>query len=164
MSESESYIVVASIDFSASSLLALDEAVRVASEHPGATLHVVHVASAYGPMLQMETAGDVLTMSAEEAEAYLASYVQQHSSELRAKGLGIDPARVSSHLRVGGATDAIVAAAAELDADLLVVGTHGRTGVKRMLLGSVAEGVVRKAGCQVLVVRAKDYELVRAEA
>ncbi|CAN5855487.1 hypothetical protein BH11MYX2_BH11MYX2_26680 [soil metagenome] len=47
--------------------------------------------------------------------------------------------------------------ASSLRADLVVVGTEGRTGIARMALGSVAEKVVRHAGCSVLVVRPKDY-------
>lgn len=56
-------------------------------------------------------------------------------------------------LRTGPAEVAIVEAAEQLDADLVVVGTHGRTGLRRLALGSVAEGVVRHARCSVLVVR-----------
>jgi len=48
----------------------------------------------------------------------------------------------------------ILAYAEELDIDLIVMSTHGRTGAKRLLMGSVAENVVRKAPCSVLVVRA----------
>jgi len=51
---------------------------------------------------------------------------------------------------------ALIRVAEECNADLLVVGTRGRTGIKRVLLGSVAEAVVRAAGCSVLVVRLRD--------
>ena len=47
---------------------------------------------------------------------------------------------------------------AKLNADIVVLGTHGRTGLKRLLIGSVAEKVVRLAGCPVLVVREKKHE------
>jgi len=64
----------------------------------------------------------------------------------KAKGGGL--------LRDGPAAPAILSAASELPAQLLVVGTHGRTGLKRMIaLGSVAEAVVRAAPCSVLIVR-----------
>jgi nucleotide-binding universal stress UspA family protein len=53
----------------------------------------------------------------------------------------------------GPSARALVRKAEELDADLVVVGTHGRTGVSRLLLGSVTETVVRAARCSVLVVR-----------
>jgi len=63
----------------------------------------------------------------------------------KAKGGGL--------LRNGPAASTILSAASELPAQLLVVGTHGRTGLNRIALGSVAEAVVRGAPCSVLVVR-----------
>ena len=57
-------------------------------------------------------------------------------------------------LRTGDAREVINQAAHEVDADLIVMGTHGRRGVSRALLGSVTESVVRTAPCPVLTVRA----------
>ena len=59
-------------------------------------------------------------------------------------------------VEVGGAASEIVKAAKDWPADLIVIGSHGRSGLKRALLGSVAEAVMRHAPCPVLVVRAKD--------
>jgi nucleotide-binding universal stress UspA family protein len=59
-------------------------------------------------------------------------------------------------VQVGSPLTEIVAAAKDWPADLIVIGSHGRAGIKRALLGSVAEGVMRHAPCPVLVVRAKD--------
>ena len=56
-------------------------------------------------------------------------------------------------LRTGDARDLINQTAKELHADLIVMGTHGRRGVSRALLGSIAENVVRTAPCPVLTVR-----------
>ena len=56
-------------------------------------------------------------------------------------------------LRTGDARDMICQAAKEVGADLIVMGTHGRRGVTRALLGSVTESVVRMAPCPVLTVR-----------
>lgn len=53
----------------------------------------------------------------------------------------------------GSPAAAIVAHAAELEADLIVVGSHGHTGIRHALVGSVAERIVREAGCSVLVIR-----------
>ena len=53
----------------------------------------------------------------------------------------------------GDPADAIVSEAAQLGADLIVMGTHGRTGLQHVLLGSVAEKVVRHASCPVLTIR-----------
>ena len=59
-------------------------------------------------------------------------------------------------LRTGDAKDTILQVAKELGADLIVMGTHGRRGIKRALLGSIAELVVRTAACPVLTVRTSD--------
>ncbi|HEX4475373.1 MAG TPA: universal stress protein, partial [Polyangiaceae bacterium] len=64
----------------------------------------------------------------------------------------------TTHLRMTDATRAIVQLAVDIEADLVVVGTHSRSGLARFLLGSVAEGVVRLAPCPVLVVRAHGAE------
>jgi universal stress protein A len=67
-----------------------------------------------------------------------------------------DPSVACEHrLLASGATPAttIIACATEENADLIVMSTHGRTGFKRLLLGSVAEVVVRRAPCPVLIVK-----------
>jgi universal stress protein family protein len=62
---------------------------------------------------------------------------------------------VRPHLRLEAPAHELAQIASDLEADLVVVGTHGRRGVARLLLGSVAEAVVRLAPCPVLVVRPK---------
>lgn len=62
--------------------------------------------------------------------------------------------RVNTHLAEGDPATEIIRAAKETDCDLIVMGTHGRTGLARILMGSVAEHVVRKAHCPVLTVKA----------
>jgi nucleotide-binding universal stress UspA family protein len=57
---------------------------------------------------------------------------------------------------VGDAASEIAKAAEDWPADLIVIGSHGRGGIRRALLGSVAEGVMRQASCPVLVVRGKE--------
>ena len=54
----------------------------------------------------------------------------------------------------------IISTAREKDIDMIVIGSHGRTGIKHMMLGSVSEKVVRKAPCPVLTVRQTDHEFV----
>ena len=61
--------------------------------------------------------------------------------------------RVQSLVREGKAYQEIVAAAQELNVDLIIISTRGRTGLKRFLLGSTAERVIRHVQCPVLVVR-----------
>ncbi|MEO8551840.1 MAG: universal stress protein, partial [Kofleriaceae bacterium] len=59
-------------------------------------------------------------------------------------------------LETGEPRDLIVQAATKVGADLIVMGTHGRRGLRRLMLGSVAESVARTAPCPVLLVRAED--------
>jgi nucleotide-binding universal stress UspA family protein len=70
------------------------------------------------------------------------------SDELRAAGLAAEP-----ELRTGDAAEQIVAAAREWVADLIVMGTHGRTGLERLLLGSVARNVLQHAPSSILIAR-----------
>jgi hypothetical protein len=91
---------------------------------------------------------------AAEMSRAMQSYIEKALTEL---GDG-DSAKRSSvrwtvHLRQSDPTLAIVQLAVDVEADLVVVGTHGRGWLAHFLLGSVAEGVVRRAPCPVLVVR-----------
>jgi nucleotide-binding universal stress UspA family protein len=66
------------------------------------------------------------------------------------------PEGTTNLVRVGHPVDVILQAATDWPADLIVIGSHGRSGLGRVLLGSVAESVVRQAPCPVLVVRKED--------
>jgi nucleotide-binding universal stress UspA family protein len=67
-------------------------------------------------------------------------------------------------VRTGDARDVINATAQELGIDLIIMGTHGRRGLSRALLGSVAETVVRSAPCAVLTVRLRDADEGKRDA
>ena len=106
-------------------------------------MHVWEIpVTAYGPM--GVTTIDLSTPIEEAARTQLDAVV----AGLRARGIDVESSRVQ-----GVAWDGIVSLAERVGADLVVVGTHGRTGVRRVLMGSVAERVVRHAGCAVLTVR-----------
>jgi nucleotide-binding universal stress UspA family protein len=66
------------------------------------------------------------------------------------------PPNTMKFIRVGHAHDVIERVAADWSADLIVIGSHGRSGLGRVLLGSVAEAVVRHAACPVLITRKVD--------
>ena len=80
--------------------------------------------------------------------------LQKAKAEVEAKGVDAVEAKTAQ----GVPFSEIVRTAREEDFDLIVMGTHGRTGLKHALLGSVAEKVVRKAPCAVLTVRPSDME------
>ena len=76
-----------------------------------------------------------------------------------------DPQVPFTHrLTMGDPAGEIVRIAGEEGAEMIVLGTHGRTGVTRMLMGSVAEAVVRRAPCPVLVYRETAVKLTRPKA
>ncbi len=87
--------------------------------------------------------------SAEEQRRLATEHLEELRADLAAGGV----LTVEEHVVAGSAGPAIVDAAARLDADLVVMATHGRGGLGRTLLGSVADHVVRHAGCPVLLVR-----------
>jgi nucleotide-binding universal stress UspA family protein len=150
----ERRIVVAGIDFSPIGELALEHVLELASADVTVEPHLVHVASAYGPMLRLDIGNEPRTMTIAQASELLRDHVERHLQRLRVRR-PVHFDRAITHIRVGPPTDEIAQLAIDLDADLVVVGTHGRRGLRRMLLGSVAEGVIRLAHCPVYVVRPK---------
>ena len=151
-------VIVVGVDFSPSSEKALEEAFQLAMA-PDATIHLVHVASGTATDLVLDMLDGERRVNFDEAERHLAGYGRS-----RAAAAGIPAVRVHAHVRLGTPAQELVELAALLDADLVVVGTHGRTGLGRLLVGSVAEAAVKKARCPVLVVREKSHPAAGAAA
>lgn len=80
---------------------------------------------------------------------------EEAAEELRGLEKQAHHLRIESTVMEGDPVDMILRAAKETDSDVIVMGTHGRTALSRLLLGSVAELVLRKAPCPVLTVRAQ---------
>jgi nucleotide-binding universal stress UspA family protein len=155
--EDSRYRIVVGVDFSEIGDTALEQAFTLASATPLAEPHVIHVASAFGPVLRLELTEEIRTVSMREAAEYLRQYVERRLQRFTPPyGGGFE--RAATHVRVGSAAEQIAQLASDLEADLVVVGTHGRRGIRRLLVGSVAEGVVRLARCPVYVVRPKDHQ------
>ncbi|MES1177864.1 MAG: universal stress protein [Myxococcales bacterium] len=137
--------ILAATDFSDCSARALDLAIELAGQLD-AQLTLVHTweipSLGYGAAMYFP--GDVLTPIENAARAQLEEVTNAVKKRVP---------RANSVLRVGAAWDEIIAAAASVHADLIVLGTHGRRGVSRALLGSVAERVVRLSPVAVLTVR-----------
>jgi Universal stress protein family len=93
-----------------------------------------------------------------DAAVQLQTLVTSAAQELSERLGQLSLKRIVIHLLVGAPANEIVWLAAHVNADLVVVGTHSRKGVARVVLGSVAERVVRHAGCPVHVVRDKQHE------
>ena len=138
--------ILVPVDFSECSLSGLLYAVRFAREL-GARLIVLHVAD-LGPV--MMTTGRGVYDSRIYVEAARRRCSKQMQAFLKRVDFGGVP--VSTSAVAGYCPAAIYDAAAKERADLIIISTHGRTGFRRALVGSVAEGTVRHARCPVIVV------------
>ena len=139
--------VLLATDFSSCSAAATHEAAELARALD-ADVVVVHVYHYPATVLPDGTTLPVDPSTVEDMLQHLDGQLALEAGVLRAQGIPTTTA-----LREGNAAPEIVAAAEELDASVIVMGTHGRTGLKRWLLGSVAEHVVRAARCPVMTVR-----------
>ena len=141
-------------DFSEESLKALSYARALLNYFPGA-VHLVYVHDvdfAYAVPALMATSPLLAT---EEVE-------RRYRKDLvkLAKQFDLSGSRLEQHVRTGRAYREISELASKVGAQLIVIATHGRTGLRRLMLGSTAERVVRHAPCPVLVVREKEREFV----
>jgi nucleotide-binding universal stress UspA family protein len=140
--------ILAPTDFSAHS----EEPVRYAcalADRLGAELHLLHILSEFLP-----AGPDPLLMPVMPPEYY------QENEDRARQTLGhlLDPAwgaprAVVTAVRWGSPVEAIVSYAVDNRIDLVVIATHGRAGLSHVLLGSVAERIVREAPCPVLTIR-----------
>jgi nucleotide-binding universal stress UspA family protein len=135
--------VLGATDFSDPALPAVDAAASEAKRR-GAALALIHcfdfVAPVVGPAPEIT---DVALQALDEMRATARRRLEETAARRGGEAV----------FRDGPAAAAIVETAGALPAELVVVGTHGRTGLKRLALGSVAEQVIRRAPCSVLVVR-----------
>jgi nucleotide-binding universal stress UspA family protein len=145
--------ICCAVDFSPVSDAALREAARLAGSE-GAALTLAHVFAA--PRPGPVAASDMLAPGATppaDVEGRLRREIEPQMSARQAEAERIAGRAVEAILLVGKAQDVLAALAGDGGYDLMVVGTHGRTGVRRLVLGSVAEHVVRASPTSVLVVR-----------
>jgi universal stress protein A len=142
--------VLVPVDFSSPSLRALDYAVDFARPLDAEIVVLFVVEPIYSV-----TTGDLYAPSS-ELTALMQEQRRQGRTQLveLAARLKKRYAKIRTVLEDGLAYQAIGAAANRLKADLIIMATHGRTGLSHLFMGSVAEKVVRTAGCPVLTVRA----------
>jgi nucleotide-binding universal stress UspA family protein len=147
--------ILAATDFSESSRRAVELATELARQVK-ASLTLVHVFQ-YPRALYSESAlysGDLVEPVLEEVEETMAQTV---------RSLSHDIPQASAKIRQGVPHEQILAAAKECGADLIVMGTHGRTGLARVMLGSVTERVVRLSPVPVLTVRQPEHEVATTD-
>jgi len=147
-SERLATVVLAAVDDSDAAGGVLRAAAEIARETRG-ELHVLSVLE----WIALDPVPLHVSSGVDEAIARARAHVEL----LAAQAVEAGVLRVVCHVAGGAAPAEIVTMAARTGADLVVVGSHGHRGVRRLLLGSVAERVVRDAGCRVLVVRPKSH-------
>ncbi len=155
MSTGHNYTIVVGIDYSELSDRALDQALETASLREGSEVHVLYVepdvwlgAAAAGP--KHTESADTAVLAVQERAKQRVDKIAPHIRKRQIR-------RVVAHYRRGSPAENIAQLAADLDADLVVVGSHGHRGLERLLLGSVAERTSRLARCPVWIVRPKDH-------
>jgi nucleotide-binding universal stress UspA family protein len=140
--------IVLGVDLSTQSDQALDRATALAQLH-GCKLVIVNAQADDAPIANVDN--DMLEQLGRVSEAMRAQTAKELAARLdRVRDRGVDAELVG---RVGPPGEVVSHVALERDADLIVVGTHGSTGISRFLLGSVATAVIRHAPCDVLVCR-----------
>ena len=142
------------LDGSACSQKAQRYAVTLA-QHFGARVLALHVTHAHWEQDSFETGPDVV-QKVQQEQAAEAARIRQEVSEAATQ------AGVACELQclTGSPAEVILRVAKEKAVDLVVMGTHGRSGLRHALLGSVAEKTVQHAPCPVLVVRQAEHEFV----
>ena len=137
--------ILVAIDGSDASMYAADYAISISKEYNNAELYALHVIRADVDLFGPHETSEFMTTMRNEGEKYL-NKVRLKANE---KNIQIKTEIISSTNIAGG----IVDYAEENNIDLIVIGTRGRSGFKKLLLGSVASHVVTYAHCAVLVVK-----------
>ncbi|MGM0576084.1 MAG: universal stress protein [Myxococcota bacterium] len=150
---SETWLVAT--DFEPCAEAALDHAAEDA-RRLDARLVLVHAVAAPQMPVSVDSFGSPVSMTNaatthEEVREAASKRLDEVASALRERHPDV-PVEVA--LREGDAADAVLEAAEEMDVDRLIVGSHGKRGLKRLVLGSVAESIVRRAHVPTLVVKA----------
>ncbi len=144
--------ILVPIDGSPASNLGLNEAIKLAKDQ-GAKLRLFHLVDEYVAVSSMDgvtvDTGDLLDALRQTGKKIVAK------AEAQARRHGLTPEAVMLESFGGRAADFIVQQAKKWGADLIVLGTHGRRGVKRLVMGSDAEQVIRTTPVPVLLVRSK---------
>ncbi|HED30274.1 MAG TPA: universal stress protein [Prosthecochloris aestuarii] len=146
--------ILCPVDFSDASR----KSIRYADEFArgmGASLHLLNVVEPHPMAVDMSLSYVPLE---EDLEKAAMEDLEQIADEERAHGLN-----VTTEVEIGTPSEIILEKAVELDVNLIILGSHGKTGLSRILMGSVAESVVRKATCPVLIVKAEEKEFIEED-
>ena len=145
--------VLLPVDFSEPSLKATEYAVELAHRF-GASLHLLHVIE--DPVVYLPMFESYPLPTREQFETYAQVRLENWIPDADAEGLNLE-----FHWRHGAPHVEVIDYAQDSSIDLIVMGTHGRGIAGHLLLGSVAEKVIRKAPCPVLTVHHRGHQFVR---
>lgn len=137
-------------DFSESSAPARDYALTLA-KLAGARVHVLHVIGEFADRRKSLVPQDAMALLEHEVEVLALKEIEEFCRE----GFR-DEIPYTTEVVLGRPFEEILARSQEITADLIVVGTHGRTGLERVIVGSTAERLVRKSSVPVLTVRSNN--------
>jgi len=143
--------ILVPLDGSDTAQLGLVEAINLAKSLKSRVrlIHIINDATLITPY----TTGSAFEVLLRRAQDYGASVLQAAEAAVRDAGIAVDTQLIEANGGLAG--DEIVRAAVAWPADLIVCGTHGRRGIRRLLMGSDAETVVRQCPVPVLLVRAR---------
>jgi nucleotide-binding universal stress UspA family protein len=147
--------ILCPVDLSEMSLEALQVAVEFAQQYASQLL-VMHVV----PLIPQASSAGILSAGKADSEEYkhqVETASHEELKEIIGKRIPTE-VRAEIMVRIGDPADHIVRMATESQVDLIVISTHGRSGWRRFVFGSVAEQVTRYAPCPVLIVRAHHTE------
>ncbi|MBV9106877.1 MAG: universal stress protein [Verrucomicrobia bacterium] len=143
--------ILVPIDFSEHSKKTVSYATRIATRY-NSTIYLLHVFQipdyVVTPYAHRKQASAEVQSHVDEAEQDARENLEAFAQELSKSGITVQP-----YLRVGYPFDEIVLMAKHFDVDLIIIGSHGRGAISRLLVGSTAERVVEHALCPVLVVK-----------
>src|SRR5262245_24711958 len=141
------YVLVVGIDFSDVGWAALEDAMSIAERVEGAEVHLVNVVTSRIPPSDVAACVSRDLAQLNEIDQAMIE-LQRVLDSVRSR-----PVCVCGHVRVGRPDRELAQIAADLGADMIVVGTHDRHGLERWIVGSVADRLLRHARCEVLVHR-----------
>jgi universal stress protein A len=154
MNQTAKKVLMVAVDFSECSDDALKMGLAMLQQGHVSTLHMIHVLDPRDVIDNPEKPA----IQTEEEVVELAPRMLLARAAVLTPLNAADRSLLKAHARIGRTVPTLIQACVDYEADLLIVGTHARRGMQRLLLGSVAEALVREAPCPVLIAREPDYK------
>jgi len=154
MNQNAKKVLMVAVDFSECSDDALKMGLTMLQQGQVSCLHLIHVLDPRDVIDHPEKPA----IQTEEEVIEVAPRMLLARANVLVPLNAADRSLIKPHARIGRTVPTLIQACVDYEADLLIVGTHARRGMQRLLLGSVAEALVREAPCPVLIARTTDYK------